>query len=242
MNRKIEIVKDVLGNDYNGLSIQIDELYPFLDKMKLILGDEYDEYVRLQQERDNYSYHCTLFNPMEYGKIISDINNLDKLNSLLDKVVIDDFKLLGLGRVEKNENIAYFVVCKSNDMQFIRKSFSLNEKDFHITIGFKFKDVHGVAKNEILPYVDPFLMELKKAYIINNSFEFIHELPNYTYDLNDRIYIINIKDTYATFRVDTNYFVVSLIDDKLAIACKWQDNTNINYLSDTLIKRKLNIN
>jgi len=53
------------------------------------------------------------------------------------------------------------------------------------------------------------------------------------------IEVIKIEPNFATFRVETNYFTVSLLGDKLGISAKWQETKNKPKLSDTIISRKL---
>jgi hypothetical protein len=241
---RIEYLKDAVCMNYVGINIYSDLLYPFLEKMKSILNDDYDEYVKYQQERDNYHYHLTIFNVAEFNKIpVTDIN---KLNQVMYEFNINDLKLMGLGSAEKNYNKAYYVVCDSNEIQEIRKAFNFEEKDLHITLGFKFKDVFGVRKNIVLPELELFLDELKKQYFQTyQTFDFLKELPNYDYDINENIYPIKITNTYATYRIGNkntvnDFITISLVNHKLNISCKFQSSEEFTYLSDTIVLRKLN--
>ena len=120
----------------------------------------------------------------------------------------------------------------------------LPEKDFHITLGFKHKDVHGVRKNEILKTTDPFLARLKKEYYKEGeTFEFVKGIKNFDYDHFKLIEPISINDTTATFRCGNNdYFTVSLIDNQFYITAKWQDSEKKPILSDVLINKKFKEN
>ena len=241
---RIEYIKDSVGENYVGINIYTDLIYPFLEKMKIFLKDDYDEYVKYQQNRDNNHYHCTIFSVAEFNKI--PIDQINRLNQLMYDFQINDLKLLGLGSAEKNYNKAYFVVCTSEEIQEIRKAFNFNERDLHITLGFKFKDVYGVRKNIILPEQELFLDELSKKYFETyQTFDFLKELENYDYDLNKNIYPIKINNSYATFRIGDNntvndYIIVSYVGNKLNISCKWQSSEEHTYLSDTIVLRKLN--
>jgi hypothetical protein len=117
---------------------------PYLDQLKSIIGDEYDEYTTYQQNRDRGHHHTTVLNVMDFKKI-----NNDWSDDIM-KFDIDDFQTLGLGTVSKNGNRTYFVVCRSKQLQGFRKNLKLEEIDFHITLGFKHKDVFGLRKNEII--------------------------------------------------------------------------------------------
>lgn len=242
---RIEWLKDIVGANYLGINIYSDAVYSFLQKMKEWTGDSYEEYVKNQQDRDRNHYHCTLFNVAETNSILKNINNVNTLNQIITDLEFDDFKMLGLGSAQRNENKAYFIVCRSELLQAVRKRFGFEDKDLHITLGFKWKDVHGVPKNKILADKEPFKDELAKYFFdFDESFDFIKELPNYEYDLNKSLYPTKITDTYANFRIGndkgvSDYITIALIANKLTIACKWQDSEEIPYLSHTLVIRKL---
>ena len=246
MIKKIEYLKDVLNNNYIGINFHADIVVSFLEKMKTLLNDEYDEYVANQQNRDTGHYHCTVISPIELDKIIKkDINNANIINKIIEDFQIEDFQILGLGSAQKEENKAYFIVCRSAQIQALRQRFEFNEKDLHITIGFKYKDVHNVPKNIILPEIDPFINELYKYYIdYDECFSFIKELDGFDYDLSKDIYCIKITNSYADFRIGNekgivDYLTVALLNNKLTITCKWQNSDDITYLSNTIILRKL---
>ncbi len=73
---------------------------------------------------------------------------------LLCKEVIEiDWKPLGVGKVSqldpetKEEQESYFVVVEWPSCQQFLNEFGI-QRDFHITVGFKHKDVHGVKKDK----------------------------------------------------------------------------------------------
>jgi len=244
MNVRIEWIKDIVANNYIGVNIYNDAVVPFLHKMKDFTGENYDEFVKYQQDRDRNHYHCTIFNVMETNKILKDFNNINILNNIITEFEATDFQMLGLGSAQRNENKAYFVVCRSEQLQSIRKRFGFDEKDLHITLGFKWKDVFGVSKNEILKDKEPFKEELAKYFFdFGESFDFIKELDGYDYDLNKSLYVTKITDDYANFRIGndfgvSDYITIAYIGNKLTISCKWQDSAEIPYLSHTLLLRK----
>lgn len=244
MIARLEYIKDIVGNNYIGINIYSDTVFTFLQRLKEYIGDDFDEYTKNQQDRDLGHYHCTVLNVAEYNKIISaDINNVNILNEIMTSVEFD-LKLLGLGSAQRNGNKAYFIVCSSEKLQEFRRRFGFEEKDFHITLGFKWKDVHGVRKNQILPDKEPFIEEISKYFFdFNESFNFLKELEGFDFDITKDIYCVKIKPTYAEFRVGNaygvaDYFTIAIIANKLTIACKWQSSEEIPYLSHTLILRK----
>jgi hypothetical protein len=240
MTQYLSYVKDTIGNNYVGVNIYSDIVYPYIDKMKTILGESADEYIELQKNRDHGKYHITVINVMDYNRLSKELG-MDEFVNSLEKAFeypIDDIQLMGLGTAEKNSNRAYFVVVKSEKLKSIRDRYNLPEQDFHITIGFKYKDVFGVRKNQVLPDVDPFLKLLKDEYYKNKSFDFIKSLTNFDGDEDSEVEPIKIENSYATFRVGQNkYYTVSLIGEGLMISAKWEDNDEKPIMANTLINR-----
>lgn len=244
MKAKVEYIQDQFGNNYIGVNIYKDIISPFLNTIKNAIGDEYDEYVKYQQDRDHGHYHITVINVMEYNKLCKD-KGIDKFVNSLDDVFnyeCDDIKLIGVGTATRGENRTYFVVVNSESLQEIRKKYGLPEQDFHITIAFKYKDVFGVPKNIVMKEFNPFLKLLRSEYYNNHeNFDFIRYIDNFDMDPDDEIYLVDLKDTYATFKTgETNNFIVGLIDDKFWISAKWQeDNKDIPVMPTTIISKKL---
>ncbi len=243
---KIEYIKDITNNNFLGINIYPEFVHSYLERMKTILGDEFEEYIKYQQDRDLGKHHCTVFNVSDLNKITKDTTKIPLINDLLE-VNINDFVPMGLGTIERQGNKTYFIVIRSSQLQEIRKSFNLDEIDFHVTLGFKYKDVNGLRKNVVLSDSDPFIGCLKQYYLDYNScFNFCKELEGYKFDLNKDIYCTKITDIYAEFKVGNeegivNRFVISLINNRFVISCIWQElNENIPYMADTLILRKLN--
>jgi hypothetical protein len=237
-------LKDTIGNNYVGISIYPYTIQPYLTKLESILGDEYEVYVQNQQNRDHGKNHITVINVMDYNRLSKEMG-MDKFINSLESVFdypIDDLKFMGIGTAEKNGNRTYFIVCKSDKLDQIRKKYSLPDQDFHITLGFKWKDVFGVRKNEVLPEIDPFLKLLKQEYYNHNeTFEFIRSIQNFDGDKSKDIEPIEIKDTNITFRCgDLDYYIMGLIDNNFRILAHWQDNNKKPILPNTMISKKFN--
>jgi hypothetical protein len=242
MKYNITYLKDILGSNYLGIKIQETEVRTFLEQLKDVLGDQYEEYTSNQKKRDSDGYHITVINYIDYNRL-SQENGIDKFVNSLDQVLkasIDDLKLMGLGKAQKNENTTYFVVCKSDLLDEVRRMYNLPEKDFHITIGFKHKDVHGVRKNELFKIREPFLNKIKKEYYKEGeTFEFVKGIKNFDLDFFKLIEPIEINDTTATFRCgDNDYITIGLVDNQFLITAKWQDNEKKPILSDVVITKK----
>jgi len=242
MIHRLEYLKDTVGNNYIGVNIYVDFVQSYLERLKNIIGDEYDVYIKNQQNRDHGHYHITVINVMEYNKLSKDLG-MDKFINSLEPAFdfdFDDLQFLGIGSAEKAGNKAYFIVVRSEKLQEVRKRYGLPEQDFHVTLGFKWKDVFGVRKNEVLKENEPFFKLLRALYYKNQeTFEFIKEVENFEGDSEKDIEPIEIRDTTATFRNgDNDYFSISLIGDSLRVVAKWQDTQKRPILSNTLISKK----
>jgi hypothetical protein len=156
------------------------------------------------------------------------------------KVNFDDIKLLGVGSAEKSGNRAFYIVVESNLLNESRTSLNLDEKDLHITLGFKSKDVHGVRKNSVMSTQNSFLKKLKFEYTKEGeTFDFIKGLQNFDFDFFKLIEPIQINETTAIFRCgDNDYLQVSIVDDRLTITGKWQGTNKLPILSTTLVEKK----
>lgn len=242
----LQYIKDTMGNNYLGVDIPKQVTHQFLEQLKMYLGEEeFEDYTKRQQERDRGHNHITVVNVMECNSLIKE-RGMDwfanQANNLFS-IELDDVSFLGVGRAERNENKAYFIVVNSKTLSNIRESLGLSGYDFHVTIGFKWKDVFGVRKNEIIEFKEPFLDKLKSEYIKNReSFDFVKDIVNYFGDEDDEIECIKIDDTWANFRIeDTNkYFTVSYLNPQgFYITSMWEDDEKIPNLSSHLILKKL---
>ena len=138
LNLEISELKDNSGLVYLGGKVSVADLDAYLAQMKTELGEsQFSVFRQHQAARDHQTFHVTLVNPYEYQTI--DKEKLEMPNQF--RVVLQ-----GLGKVEKENKKAYFVVASSPDGQFIRQGLLLKNKDFHVTLGFYPEDVFGVSK------------------------------------------------------------------------------------------------
>ena len=152
MTYYITYLRDILGNNYLGIKVPNDVVDPFLDDLKEFLGDDFDTYTRNQQDRDHGNYHITVINTMDYNRLAKEVGVENFINSLetVLNYEIDDLEMLGVGTATKGDNTTYFIVCNSDKLDAVRTRFGLGNQDFHVTLGFKDKDVFGVPKNKII--------------------------------------------------------------------------------------------
>ena len=237
-------IKDTIGNNYLGIDFPNGIVEPFLNELKDIIGeDDFELFTENQKKRDHGSYHTTVINVMEYNSLAKK-EGMDKfINSLESslKYEIDDFKMMGIGTAEKNVNRAYFVVCKSDKLDQIRERYGLPKYDFHITLGFKWKDVFGVRKNEVIKKEGKFLKLLKQEYYKNDNWNFIKKIGNFDLDPQAEIIPISITETTLTVKCDGNFIGISWMDDgKFWITTKYPIDVDKPRLPETEIAKILN--
>jgi hypothetical protein len=142
LKKNVEILIDAIGQPYLGCSFSWHELQEFLTKFYTVEPD-HEKYSSNRKVRDGEHYHMTFMNVCEYRRA--------ELPIIKEPLSIE---LLGLGKATADTNVgestAYFVVCKCQRGQELRKQYNLSEKDFHITVGFNPKDVFNVSKKEVI--------------------------------------------------------------------------------------------
>lgn len=163
LKEEFGIEKDVTGQDYIIYNIKKEEIEPFLDKLKNIVGeDRFQELYENKVKRDGENFHITILNSKEYKKLKKYGINPEEIN--FPDISEPEFK--GIGKAEKNDNIAYFVVVNINGInkvleqlnerlkeekrkrgKKIKDESEISKKDLHVTLGFSDKDVHSVDKS-----------------------------------------------------------------------------------------------
>lgn len=235
-------LKDILNNNYIGIKIPNEIVQPYLNFLKEEIGeDNYVLYTENQQKRDRGDYHITVLNVMEFNKLNKELG-MDKFVNSLDAVFkyeIDDLKLKGVGTATKNENRAYFIVCESEKLNAIRTRYELEPRDFHVTLGFQYKDVFGVRKNEVMKKSSKFLQLLAQEYYKRENWNFIKRIENYNLDPNSEVIPLKIEETFIKVKVDGMFMDVAYLDDKFWIVTCYSANEDLPRLSETEIAKKL---
>jgi len=235
-------IRDILNNNYIGIKIPNEIVQPYLNFLKEEIGeDNYALYTENQQKRDRGDYHITVLNVMEFNKLNKELG-MDKFVNSLDAVFkyeIDDLKLKGVGTATKNENRAYFIVCESEKLNAIRTRYELEPRDFHVTLGFQYKDVFGVRKNEVMKKSSKFLQLLAQEYYKRENWNFIKKIENYNLDPNSEVIPLKIEETFIKVKVDGMFMDVAYLDDKFWIVTCYSANEDLPRLSETEIAKKL---
>lgn len=234
MTSYLSYIRDVAGNNYLGIKIDKLLIDNFLFELEDILGDKFETYKKLQQERDHGTYHITVINVMEYNQLNKQFG-MDKFINSLDYVLkypIDDIQMLGIGTANRKENTTYFVVCKSEKLNAVRKKYNLPEYDFHITLGFLYKDVFGVRKNEVMRKKSKFLDKLKEEYLKKETLNFIKDIDGFSENKESDIIPISISEDYLKVKIDDIILNIGLMDNnKLGIYNRFKDDKNSKRLS-----------
>ncbi len=237
-------LRDSIGNNYLGLNIPEGVVDPFLNDLKDIIGDDdFETFTKCQKDRDHGKYHSTVINVMDYNALSKKMG-MDKFINSLDELMkyeIDDFRMMGIGTAEKNGNRSYFIVCKSEKLEQIRTNYGLPKHDFHITLGFKYKDVFGVDKSVVLKKEGKFLKLLKQEYYKNDNWNFIKKIGNFDLDPQSEITPISISETSMKVKCDEYYMDVAYMDDeKFWIISKYKLDNDLPRLPETEISKILN--
>lgn len=240
----VTYIKDRIGNNYLGIKVPNGNVEPFLKELKDIIGEsDYNEFTENQIKRDGGSYHMTVINVMDYNKLAKDLG-YDKFVNSLDNVFkyeIDDIKMMGVGTAERGGNRTYFIVCQSDKLDAIRNRYGLKQHDFHVTLGFKHRDVFGVRKNEVLKKKDKFTQLLSQLFYKNENWNFVKKIENFSLDPNAEVIPISISETSAKFKVENYYIDIGYLDDgeKFWIMAKYPIQEELPRLPQTEIAKKL---
>ena len=244
MNYFLNYIKDSIGNNYLGISISPEMVQSFLNELKEIIGeDDFNVYTNNQKNRDHGSYHITVINVMDYNKISKEMGMDKFINSLepIFKYEIDDLKLMGIGTAAKNENRAYFIVCESEKLEAIRSRYNLPKHDFHITLGFKWKDVFGVPKNQVISKDHKFLKLLKIEYYKKDNWNFLRNIGNFEVSKEAEIIPVVLKENRLTIKCDGYYMDIGLLDDeRFWIMTKYPVDKELPRISETEIAKIFN--
>jgi hypothetical protein len=130
---------------------------------------------------------------------------------------------MGLGTAKKNENQTFFVVCKSDKLDAIRKRYDLPQHDFHITLGFKHKDVFGVRKNEVMEKKSKLIDKLKTEFLKKENFLFLKSIENWNEDTQLDIIPIELNETTFKVKVGDKILGIGLIEDKLRVVYRFDE-------------------
>lgn len=130
---------------YVGCDVDVDILLEILKKFQNYAPNVFSMARQNQIDRDENDFHITILSPSEFSNL-----NQNQRKILTSKYIDNpcSFEILGLGAAQNEMNFAYFGVVKSMQLSLMRETLEIAPRDFHITIGFYDRDVHGVPKDE----------------------------------------------------------------------------------------------
>jgi hypothetical protein len=140
---KCEILKDKIGQSYLAVDIGEEQYSSFAQFM---LSNNFHQDVERKLTRDKGCYHVTLINAAQWGDLTKRELADEVLQSLNGKEL--SFICHGIGRAEKEGHNAHFVILENQEINQFRAKYNLKPHDFHMTLAFNEKDVHGVPKNK----------------------------------------------------------------------------------------------
>ena len=190
-------------------------LYGIVDNIDSIFLEKVPNEFKINQEkRDNNKYHITIANSDEIN---------DKLPE--DKIIDIKYINLGLSKLQRDNNEVYYLLIYSDDLNLIRKELNLQEIIFHITLGFKFNDIHDkeksihniILKNKIK---EEEIVNLKLTKYISDYLKSNYYFP--------KMLIKELKNNYHQNSDNINY----LIENKnyLGYIFRYQKTNDINDL------------
>jgi len=142
---KLEIIKDVFNNSYIGVIIKEEQIKKYIDKM-LELDNNFVQYNEKLLIRNYGHYHITVFN-------VAECKTNPDLFKTLGTNISNDLFISGVGSIQQDINKTFFIVVNSPKLSQLRIDNNLNDKDFHITIGFTKKDLFNDRKNKTNEFV-----------------------------------------------------------------------------------------
>lgn len=146
---QISKITDNSGSDYIAVKVNNEDAYEYQEMLHQ-LG--LHEYTSNQIKRDKGHFHVTIINAMEYGNLKKNYSEkLPILETYLQEPV--DMFFHGIGKASKDDksgqtNTALFAVIENATLSSLREKLGMKPFNFHMTLGFKDKDVHGVPKDK----------------------------------------------------------------------------------------------
>lgn len=245
MVKKLEIIKDFLGNNFIGIKYHENELKNEISNLKDLLDDNYELYNSNRIKRDGDNYYIIVVDNSEYTNLIT-LLGADKiafLNEQLLAVDINDIKFNGIGKTERNENNAYYVIVVSEFLSQFRKDYNLTDIDLSITLGFNPNDVYGTKRDlsTLVKNNSKFLKLLKKLFYNSENWNFLKDKVG---NLSaSHLKVIKITDDYIFIESDKYISQIGLLDNgNLWVFCQYPTETNERELTQVEVRDILKTN
>ncbi len=123
------------GVSFIAVDVDAEDLNSYLSELEEYLGGYLYEKIRQNKiKRDGDGFHVTVIAPHQLEKFDGKLDDRDH-----------EIDLIGLGSINKE---AFYIVAKSKSLDSYRAELGLGKWDYHITLGFIRRDIHGVPKDE----------------------------------------------------------------------------------------------
>lgn len=130
------------GGSYWGAPVDSQAVEAYVTRWRKAVGEtqaEAFEAARIARDgRDQL--HLTFLTP-------KDMRALSKRGIRPDRNLSFAFDFLGVGKAEDGDKETWFIIASSPEAQEWRASQGLPHHDFHVTLGFRGGDIHGVPKD-----------------------------------------------------------------------------------------------
>lgn len=139
----IKIELDKSNQPYLVADIDNEIIDLYNEVFKQIVNNSYN-CIENKKKRDNGKSHITILTAMEYKELIKNNEYKNMINDIVNQK--STFIFSEIGSIEKENNNTYYALCENGYLQQFRKNLNLEEKDFHMTIGFDNKDLFHKRK------------------------------------------------------------------------------------------------
>jgi len=176
-------IKDAVGKEYLGIKIDEYQITKFLQEMKEYLGeDDFDLYRQSQIRRDGKSFHITVVSSSEIESVLPKLgahNFYDVINYYKKRTY--EINMISLGQNSYKKDQTIFIIVKDPFLTQLRLDLNLQPKDFHITLGFRKRDIHHLTKDETsaIKNQTKFIKLFKQKFYNNDNLNWIKTLPGW---------------------------------------------------------------
>lgn len=222
MNHKLQYIKEDFSNII-GIKFNENQLFNYINDLKMV-EENWKEFLT-----DNF--YLEVLSTVEIVEIFNN-GKSEKLDTIFD-LEISDLEMKGIGFNKGEFDSVYYIVCHSDLLDEIRKSFNLEKTDLNITIGYNKRNIKNIDRSErtIIEIKTDFEKTIENMLKDNdNNWSFIFDIKNFPEHLKmeDKIDIIEKNKENILIGIDDTNLSIMLIDqgrgDEL-----WVTNIYKNY-------------
>lgn len=221
-------ITDSVGKQYLGIKVDEYLIKNFLDKMKDYLGSSYDKYRSNQIRRDGEKFHITVVSNSEIESSIKRLGK-EKFNDILNTYQkrIYNCEFYGLGQISHKYEQTVYIIVNDPILTSLRFDLGFDKKDFHITLGFRNRDIHHLSKGvtSVIKEECKFIQLLRQNFYNNENLSWVFNLPGWNFDKNiESLIPIKVSDKYLTVYYDGYIMDIGEAGDELKILTQYKGN------------------